>query len=331
MAAHRAHPLNPALSVSNTPLNPPVPNSYPVVEAEALTKHYGKQCVVDGISFTIGRGEFCGILGPNGAGKTTTLRMLVGNAPSSAGRLRVLACDIPSQARAMRAKIGVVPQADNLDPDFTVVENLRIYGRYFGIKRAEIERRIPELLAFAALEEKADCRIGELSGGMKRRLSIARTLINRPELLILDEPTTGLDPQIRQNIWQLLRHLQKDGLTIILTTHYMDEAERLCGRIILMDHGRILADQTPEALVRERIEPHVLEVHGADLGAWQRANPLDGFTRCERVGETYFYYGENLEALVKSLDAWPGLRYSYRPANLEDVFLKLTGRELRDV
>jgi lipooligosaccharide transport system ATP-binding protein len=308
-----------------------VASSYPVVKAEALTKHYGKQCVVDGISFAIGRGEFCGILGPNGAGKTTTLRMLVGNAPSSSGRLQVLACDIPRQARAMRAKIGVVPQADNLDPDFTVVENLRIYGRYFGIKRAEIERRIPELLAFAALEEKADCRIGELSGGMKRRLSIARALINRPELLILDEPTTGLDPQIRQNIWQLLRQLQKDGLTIILTTHYMDEAERLCGRIILMDHGRILADQTPEALVRERIESHVLEVHGNDLAAWQRANPLEGFIRCEQVGETYFYYGENLESLVKSLDAWPSLRYSYRPANLEDVFLKLTGRELRDV
>jgi lipooligosaccharide transport system ATP-binding protein len=308
-----------------------VASPYPVVEAESLTKHYGQQCVVNQISFAIDRGEFCGILGPNGAGKTTTLRMLIGNTPSSAGRLRVLGCQIPRQARAMRAKIGVVPQADNLDPDFTVVENLRIYGRYFGIKRAEIECRIPELLSLAALEEKVDCRINQLSGGMRRRLSITRALINSPELLILDEPTTGLDPQIRQNIWQLLRQLQNGGLTIILTTHYMDEAERLCGRIILMDHGRILADQTPEALVRERIEPHVLEVHGTDLRAWQQAHPLDRPIRCEQLGETWFYYGDNLEELVKSLDAWPSLRYSYRPANLEDVFLKLTGRELRDV
>jgi len=230
----------------------------------------------------------------------------------------------------MRQRIGIVAQTDNLDPDFTVVENLRVYGKYFGLKRAEIEQRIPELLSFAALEEKADATIHQLSGGMKRRLSIARALINRPELLILDEPTTGLDPQIRQNIWQLLRQLQKNGLTLILTTHYMDEAERLCSRIILMDHGRILADRSPEELVRERIEPHVLEVFGPGLGSWQKSNPLTGPIRCEQAGETCFYYGADLSALVKTLDGWPGLRYAYRPANLEDVFLKMTGRELRD-
>jgi len=223
-----------------------------------------------------------------------------------------------------------VPQSDNLDLDFTVKENLHVYGRYFGLKRAEVERRIAELLAFVALEEKTDSCIKQLSGGMKRRLSIARALINRPELLILDEPTTGLDPQIRQNIWQLLRQLQKEGLTIILTTHYMDEAERLCGRIILMDRGRILADRTPEELVRERIEPHVLEVFGTGVSAWKNANPLSGPIRCEQVGETCFYYGADLSELVKTLDGWPGLRYGYRPANLEDVFLKMTGRELRD-
>ncbi|WP_045224164.1 ATP-binding cassette domain-containing protein [Methyloterricola oryzae] len=301
-----------------------------IVHAERLCKSFGKQRVVDDISFRIEPGEFCGILGPNGAGKTTTLRMLVGSTPCSSGTLTVLGHSIPAQARAMRARIGVVPQADNLDPDFSVVENLRVYGRYFGLGRRDVEGRIPELLAFAALEEKADCRISQLSGGMRRRLSIARALINRPELLILDEPSTGLDPQIRQNIWQLLRQLQKDGLTIILTTHYMDEAERLCGRIILMDHGRILADKPPETLVRERIEPHVLEVFGPDLTAWQRANPLNGPIRCEQVGETGFYYGADLQALVQSLDGWPSLRYSYRPANLEDVFLKMTGRELRD-
>ena len=300
------------------------------VQAENLTKHYGKQCVVNNISFQIIKGEFCGILGPNGAGKTTTLKMLVGNTPASAGMLSVLGFPIPQQARAMRSRIGVVPQSDNLDLDFTVVENLHVYGRYFGLKRVEVERRIAELLAFVALEEKADSCIKQLSGGMKRRLSIARALINRPELLILDEPTTGLDPQIRQNIWQLLRQLQKDGLTIILTTHYMDEAERLCGRIILMDRGRILADSTPEELVRERIEPHVLEVFGTGVSAWKNANPLTGPIRCEQVGETCFYYGADLSELVQTLDGWPGLRYGYRPANLEDVFLKLTGRELRD-
>jgi lipooligosaccharide transport system ATP-binding protein len=301
-----------------------------IVQAENLTKHYGKQCVVDRISFQIAKGEFCGILGPNGAGKTTTLKMLVGNTPCSGGKLSVLGLPIPQQARVMRGRIGVVPQMDNLDPEFTVVENLRVYGRYFGLNRSELERRIAELLVFVLLEEKADAYINQLSGGMKRRLSIARALINRPELLILDEPTTGLDPQIRQNIWQLLRQLQKDGLTLVLTTHYMDEAERLCGRIILMDHGRILADRTPEELVRERIEPHVLEVFGAGVAAWRQANPLDGPFRCEQVGETCFYYGANLSELVNTLDGWPGLRYSYRPANLEDVFLKLTGRELRD-
>ncbi|QSA99043.1 ATP-binding cassette domain-containing protein [Methylococcus sp. EFPC2] len=295
-----------------------------------MRKQYGRQRVVDDISFAIQSGEFCGILGPNGAGKTTTLRMLVGSTPASSGKLEVLGYDVPRQARAMRARIGVVPQADNLDPDFTVVENLRVYGRYFGLRSAEIERRIPELLSFAALEEKGDALINQLSGGMRRRLSIARALINRPELLILDEPTTGLDPQIRQNIWQLLRQLQKDGLTLILTTHYMDEAERLCGRIILMDRGRILADRTPQELIRANIEPHVLEMHGPGVGAWQAANPLDRPIRYEQVGESWFYYGADLSTLVNSLDGWPDLRYAYRPANLEDVFLKLTGRELRD-
>ncbi len=301
-----------------------------IVQAENLTKHYGKQSVVDGISFHLKQGEFCGILGPNGAGKTTTLKMLVGNIPPSGGKLSVLGFPIPQQARAMRSRIGVVPQTDNLDPDFTVVENLRVYGRYFGLNRAEIERRIEELLVFVTLQDKADAFINQLSGGMKRRVSIARALINRPELLILDEPTTGLDPQIRQNIWQLLRQLQKEGITLILTTHYMDEAERLCGRIILMDHGHILADRTPEELIRERIEPHVLEVFGVGVAAWKQANPLTGPIRCEQVGETCFFYGADLSAMVKTLDGWPGLRYDYRPANLEDVFLKLTGRELRD-
>ena len=330
---NRGHPKRSLNTGSGFPANNPLSVSIPlpaIVQAENLSKHYGQQCVVERISFRIEQGECCGILGPNGAGKTTTLKMLVGNTPPSGGELNVLGLSIPRQARAMRRRVGVVAQTDNLDQDFTVVENLRVYGRYFGLKRAEVEQRIPALLAFAALEEKAGARIQHLSGGMKRRLAIARALINRPELLILDEPTTGLDPQIRQNIWQLLRQLQKDGLTIILTTHYMDEAERLCGRIILMDHGRILADRTPQELVRERIEPHVLEVYGAGLAAWQQTHPLAGPVRCEQAGETCFYYGADLSALVNTLDGWPGLRYAYRPANLEDVFLKMTGRELRD-
>lgn len=305
--------------------------SGPVVQADGLTKRYGAACVVDRISFTIPRGQFCGILGPNGAGKTTTLRMLAGHAPSDGGELHVLGYPVPKRAREMRALVGIVPQQDNLDLELTVRENLEVYGRYFGLRSAEVRARIPQLLQYAALQDKADQRIGDLSGGMKRRLSIARALINRPRLLILDEPTTGLDPHIRQNIWQLLRQLQQDGLTVILTTHYMDEAERLCDRIVLMDHGRILADGAPRDLIASHIEPHVLEVHGQDVVRWQETLTRSEPVRQERVGDSLYFYGEQLQPLVASLDAWPKLRYSYRPANLEDVFLRLTGRDLRDV
>ncbi len=298
--------------------------------ARGLTKEYAGQRVVDRISFDIEAGEFCGILGPNGAGKTTTLKMLVGHVPASSGELRVLGYAIPRQARIMRGRIGIVQQQDNLDPDFTVLENLRVYARYHGLPRREADRRIPGLLEFTALSDKASARINQLSGGMKRRLSIARALLNRPDLLILDEPTTGLDPQIRQAIWQLLRQLQKDGLTIVLTTHYMDEAERLCGRIILMDHGHILADQSPRALIQDRIEPHVLEVHGAGAAAWRESLPPTPGIRCERVGESVFFYGDHLEPLIHALDQYDGVHYNYRSSSLEDVFLKLTGRDLRD-
>ena len=298
--------------------------------ARGLTKEYGGSRVVDRISFVIEAGEFCGILGPNGAGKTTTLKMLVGHVPASAGELRVLGYSIPEQARVMRSRIGIVPQQDNLDPDFTVLENLRIYARYHSIPQGISDQRIPSLLDFTALADKADARISQLSGGMKRRLSIARALLNRPDLLILDEPTTGLDPQIRQAIWQLLRHLQKEGLTIVLTTHYMDEAERLCGRIILMDHGHILADQSPQALVQDRIEPHVLEVHSRAGASWRPPLQPSPDIRCEQVGESFFFYGNHLEPLIHVLEQCSDVHYSYRSTNLEDVFLKLTGRDLRD-
>ncbi|MDD2767229.1 MAG: ATP-binding cassette domain-containing protein [Methylococcus sp.] len=302
----------------------------PAVAARHLSKSFEGKRVVDGLSFGVRQGECLGILGPNGAGKTTTLRMLVGATPPGSGELSVLGFRIPEQARAMRARIGVVPQQDNLDIDFTVIENLRIYGGYFGLTEAALKARIPRLLELAVLTDKANARIGQLSGGMKRRLSIARALINQPELLVLDEPTTGLDPQVRHNIWSMLRQLQNDGLTIVLTTHYMEEAERLCGRIILMDRGRILADSSPQALIRESIEPHVLEVHGANAEAWCRSLPAERDERCERIGESIFHYGGDLESLVRSLDAWEGVHYVYRRANLEDVFLKLTGRDLRD-
>jgi lipooligosaccharide transport system ATP-binding protein len=302
----------------------------PVVIARQLTKSFEGKRVVDGLRFEIRQGEFVGILGPNGAGKTTTLRMLVGNTPPGAGELLVLGFVIPAEGRAMRARIGVVPQQDNLDIDFTVMENLRIYGGYFGLSEKVLKARIPKLLNLAALTDKANARIGQLSGGMKRRLSIARALINEPEMLVLDEPTTGLDPQVRHNIWSMLRQLQNEGLTIVLTTHYMEEAERLCGRIILMDGGRILADSSPQALIRDHIEPHVLEVHGVNAESWRCSLALAGGQRCERIGESVFLYGDDLEAAVRSLDAWDGVHYVYRRANLEDVFLKLTGRDLHD-
>ncbi|MGH8547657.1 MAG: ATP-binding cassette domain-containing protein [Methylococcales bacterium] len=310
----------------------PDPNTRaPVAVVRGLKKSYRGKTVVDRISFEIRRGDFCGILGPNGAGKTTTLRMLIGNAKPSSGKLEVLGFPVPRKARQMRSRVGIVPQTDNLDPDLSVIENLFVYGRYFGLAKALLESRIPELLNFASLSDRAGCRIKELSGGMMRRLTIARALINRPELLILDEPTTGLDPQARHTIWQQLRQLQREGLTLILTTRYMEEAERLCDRIILMDHGRVLADQAPERLISDSIETHVLEVHGVRVPDWLKSFKMPAGVRAERFGETVFIYGENLREIVDSLDREECLRYSYRPANLEDVFLKLTGRDLRDV
>ncbi len=301
-----------------------------IVNATHLAKSYNGKMVVKDINLSIKKGECCGILGPNGAGKTTTMRMLVGHTKADKGMLEVLGFSIPDRAREMRSKVGVVPQIDNLDPDFSVSENLYSYGRYFGYSRKVLEPRIQKLLDFASLQDKADSRIQSLSGGMKRRLTLARSLINEPDLLILDEPTTGLDPQARQLIWQQLRQLQKEGLTIIISTHYMEEAERLCDRIIVMDKGDILADNRPESLIDEQIEPHVLEVHGEGVHEWHSTLKLEAGIRYEQVGETRFYYGLELKELIETLDGWGGLRYLYRPANLEDVFLKLTGRDLRD-
>ncbi len=301
----------------------------PVVEARGLRKSYAGVCVVDGIDLEVRAGECFGLLGPNGAGKTTTLRMLLGLSPPDGGELSVLGRPVPEQAREMRHELGVVPQLDNLDPDFTVVENLRTYADYFGIGRRELAERLPYLLEVASLESRADSSIYALSGGMKRRLSIARALVNDPRLVVLDEPTTGLDPQARQLIWQRLRGLLVEGRTLILTTHYMDEARRLCDRLAIMDRGRILDCGSPDELIERHIERHVVEVHGPGLDRWFEEAGRRLALRSERVGETLFCYVDEERALVDSLCDHE-LRYLSRPADLEDVFLKLTGRELRD-
>lgn len=303
---------------------------HPVVSAEKLTKYYDGQAVVDSIALQVAPGECFGLLGPNGAGKTTTLRMLLGMTPPDGGQLEVLGYAIPDEGRVMRKLLGVVAQQDNLDPDFTVVENLRTYASYFGITLRERDPRIKTLLAFASLQHKAGARIEELSGGMKRRLAIARALVNDPQLVILDEPTTGLDPQARQLIWQRLRTLLSEGRTLILTTHYMEEAQRLCDRLAIMDHGTILDVGSPTELIARHIESHVVEVHGPGLERWLADGDMCWVLRSERVGETLFCYTDHERELVDALCEHEGLHYLSRAADLEDVFLKLTGRELRE-
>ena len=301
-----------------------------VLAARGLRKSYAGREVVAGIDLELARGECFGLLGPNGAGKTTTLRMLLGLATPDAGDIRLLGHEVPRAAREARMRVGVVPQIDNLDPDFTVRENLVVYSRYFGLREADVAERIPRLLEFAALEARADARIQELSGGMKRRLVLARALVNDPELIFLDEPTTGLDPQARHQMWEKLRALLRQGKTILLTTHFMDEAERLCDRLKIIDQGATLAEGAPRALIAEHIEPEVVEVYGEDLGPWfdSVGRPLS--SRAELHGETAFCYLRDPAALVADLRTRPGLRFMHRRANLEDLFLKLTGREMRE-
>ncbi|MBI3897987.1 MAG: ATP-binding cassette domain-containing protein [Gammaproteobacteria bacterium] len=300
----------------------------PIIDARALRKSFGTTEVVRSIDLAIAAGSCFGILGPNGAGKTTTLRMVLGQSPLSGGTLNVFGLPMPASGRHVRARTGVVPQIDNLDPDFTVGENLRIYGNYFGLNAAVLKRRIGALLNFVNLSDRADTKIATLSGGMRRRLTIARALINDPELVILDEPTTGLDPQIRHLIWGRLRDLRDQGKTLLLTTHYMEEAERLCDALVVMDHGRILDQGTPRELIRRHVEPEVIEVRDNGKAA-QHLLPADG-GRTEIVGDSIYYYTSNARAAIARLEAQPNLTFYHRPANLEDVFMKLTGRELRE-
>ena len=301
-----------------------------VIRAENLLKIYAGQRVVDGISLDIVRGECFGLLGPNGAGKTTTLRLLLGLIEPDGGRVELLGNAVPKQAREARLRVGVVPQMDNLDPDFTVAENLMVYGRYFGMTDATIEARLPELLEFANLAHKRDVKVPTLSGGMKRRLTLARALVNDPEVIFLDEPTTGLDPQARHLIWQRLRELTARGKTLVLTTHFMDEAERLCHRLAVMDNGRIISSGTPRELIADNIEPEVVEVFGEHAAAWAHSHAAGHTERYEVSGESVFCYVKDAHPLLLELQKNKELRYVHRPANLEDVFLKLTGREMRD-
>jgi len=294
-----------------------------------LRKSYDDHEVVAGIGFKVPPGTCFGLLGPNGAGKTTTLRCCLGLTSPDSGQIILRGYPVPLQAEKARAGVGVVPQFDNIDPDFTVAENLMVYGRYFGIKDALIRSRIPDLLDFAGLGGKETARIQSLSGGMKRRLTLARALINDPDIIFLDEPTTGLDPQARHLIWDRLKQLTARGKTLILTTHFMDEAERLCDRLAVLDHGRLVTEGAPRELIATHIEPQVVEVFGEEAAAWARSRNTLG-ERLEIAGDTAFFYCRDPAPLLTALAETPTLRYLHRAASLEDVFIKLTGRELRD-
>ena len=302
---------------------------------KGLTKRYGAATVVDKLSFDIAPGECLGVIGPNGAGKTTTIRMCLGLTAPDAGDISFLpdghsTLKMPQDALAIKEKLGIVSQFDSLDPDFSCAENLLVFGRYFGMKDAVIRERIPRLLEFAALTHKADAKLSELSGGMKRRLSLARALVNDPQLLLLDEPTTGLDPQARHLMWERLQRLVQQGKSILLTTHFMDEAERLCDRLLVLDHGKKMTDGTPRQLIADNLEPDVVEVYGAGALALVES-PLKALAaRTEISGETVFFYTQDSKGLLAALNDYPQLRTLHRPANLEDLFLKLTGRQIRE-
>jgi len=304
-----------------------------LLNVENLVKRFGENTVVNDLSFHISPGECLGVIGPNGAGKTTTLRMCLGLTSPDVGNITYFGdLNMPHEALAIKSRLGVVAQMDTLDPDFTAEENLLVYGRYFGMRDRDIKARIAPLLEFGALTSKAKAKPSELSGGMKRRLSLARALINHPQMLLLDEPTTGLDPQARHLMWERLQMLMQEGKSILLTTHFMDEAERLCDRLLVLDHGKKIAEGKPRDLISEHLEPDVVEVYGQ--GALNLAAPESPLrqhaARIEVSGETVFFYTAQAEPLLMALQAWPHLRSLHRPANLEDLFLKLTGRQIRE-
>jgi lipooligosaccharide transport system ATP-binding protein len=304
-----------------------------LLNVQNLEKSFGTNKVVDDLSFQISAGECLGVIGPNGAGKTTTLRMCLGLTTPDSGSITFFdTLSMPDEAMAIKARLGVVSQMDTLDPDFTAEENLLVYGRYFGMKDRDIKARIAQLLEFGALTSKAKAKPGELSGGMKRRLSLSRALINQPQMLMLDEPTTGLDPQARHLMWERLQMLMQEGKSILLTTHFMDEAERLCDRLLVIDHGKKIAEGKPRDLIAQHLEPDVVELYGQGaLSLADEDSPLrQHAARVEISGETAFFYTAQAQPLLMALQSWPHVRSLHRPANLEDLFLKLTGRQIRE-
>jgi lipooligosaccharide transport system ATP-binding protein len=310
---------------------PPSPDS--LIHARGLTKRFGELTAVDGIDFDVAPGESFGFLGPNGAGKTSAMRMIGCVSPMSAGTLRVLGMDPIADGPRIRARLGVVPQQDTLDTELTVRENLTLYGRYFGLSRAECAKRADELLDFAQLTERANDQVEPLSGGMKRRLTIARSLINEPELLLLDEPTTGLDPQARHLLWDRLYRLKQRGVTLVLTTHYMDEAEQLCDRLVVMDKAKIVAEGSPVELIARYSTREVTELRFAPGVQETLDGQLDGLAeRIERLPDRVLLYADDGDAAAAAAHA-RGLKPEtvlVRRSSLEDVFLRLTGRSLAD-
>jgi lipooligosaccharide transport system ATP-binding protein len=304
-----------------------------LVSARGLAKKYGDFVAVDSIDFDVDKGEAFGFLGPNGAGKSTTMRMIGCVSPASAGSLRIFGMDAATNGRAIRGRLGVVPQLDTLDKELSVMENLVLYGRYFDISRAECRRRAKELLEFVQLSERADSVVDTLSGGMMRRLSITRSLINQPELLLLDEPTTGLDPQARHVLWDRLYRLKHDGVTLIITTHYMDEAEQLCDRLVVMDGGRIVAMGSPRSLIEEHSTREVLELRFTPNGDSATHNDMTGIgERVEVLPDRTLVYADDGEAALSAAHDRGARPVSslVRRSSLEDVFLHLTGRTLVD-
>ncbi len=308
-------------------------NGTPYIEARGLTKRFGAFTAVDSIDFEVARGEAFGFLGPNGAGKSSTMRMIGCVSPLTGGTLRILGMDPVTDGPAIRARLGVVPQEDTLDMELTVAENLYIYGRYFGLPKAVIRERAAGLLDFVQLTERAGDRVESLSGGMKRRLTIARSLVNEPDVLLLDEPTTGLDPQARHVLWDRLFRLKQRGVTLVLTTHYMDEAEQLCDRLVVMDKGRIAAEGSPWQLIDRHVTREVVELRFAPGDEDGTAGRVDGLAdRVEALPDRLLLYTHDGDAALAGVHA-RGLTPAsalVRRATMEDVFLRLTGRTLVD-
>jgi lipooligosaccharide transport system ATP-binding protein len=297
-----------------------------VIRARGLKKFFGPVTAVDGIDFEVYEGECFAMLGPNGAGKTSTMRMLYDFSPRNGGELEVFGLDPAREGERLRQVIGVVPQSDNLDLELTVRENLEVYGSYYGLRGDRLKRRVDELLELMSLSGKADSGIRQLSEGMKRRLTILRALVQEPRLVILDEPTTGLDPQARHNIWAFLRQLKAGGMTLIFTTHYMDEAERLCNRLVIMDKGKIIEEGSPQELIKNNLPRLVLEIDKRDLeDSWQ-----DTALDFECYGDQVFFMADNEQEFSTIPLLSDKGRKILRPANLEDFFLKLTGRSLHE-